>query len=346
MTDSLAIIEQIHKSFDLKSFNSLAISAKAEFFCSIDSVSQLQQALVYAMQQNLKITPISGGSNLVLAADVSGLVLHINLKGVSTSTMLDNTVDISVAAGENWHDFVTLCLNNGWHGLENLALIPGNTGAAPIQNIGAYGVELSHFLQSVDVVNVETGQPEVLTDEDCDFGYRTSVFKQSALDKYVITGVNLRLSTQPVTHVSYPALADLLQGVEPTPKIVFDTVCQLRRSKLPDPKEIPNVGSFFKNPIVSKQEADRLMAIYPEIPTFSVEGGLTKLAAAWLIEHCGFKGSRHGKVGVHHKQALVLVNFEGNGEDILLLAEKIKTQVAEKFAVELEVEPRIYGHTH
>ena len=346
MTDSLAIIEQIYKSFDLKDFNSLAIPAKAEFFCSIDSVSQLQQALVYAKQQNLKITPISGGSNLVLAADVSGLVLHINLKGVSTSTMLDNTVDISVAAGENWHDFVTLCLNNGWHGLENLALIPGNMGAAPIQNIGAYGVELSHFLQSVDVVNVETGQPEVLTDEDCDFGYRTSVFKQSALDKYVITGVNLRLITQPVTHVSYPALADLLQGVEPTPKIVFDTVCQLRRSKLPDPKEIPNVGSFFKNPIVSKQQADRLIAIYPEIPTFSVEGGLTKLAAAWLIEHCGFKGSRHGKVGVHHKQALVLVNFEGNGEDILLLAENIKTQVAEKFAVELEVEPRIYGYTY
>ena len=345
MTDSLAIIEQIYKSFDLKDFNSLAIPAKAEFFCSIDSASQLQQALVYAKQQNLKITPISGGSNLVLAADVSGLVLHINLKGVSSSTMLDNTVDISVAAGENWHDFVTLCLNNGWHGLENLALIPGNMGAAPIQNIGAYGVELSHFLQSVDVVNVETVQPEVLTDEDCDFGYRTSVFKQSALDKYVITGVNLRLSTQPVTHVSYPALADLLQGLDPTPKIVFDTVCQLRRSKLPDPKEIPNVGSFFKNPIVSKQQADQLMATYPKIPTFSVEGGLTKLAAAWLIEHCGFKGSRHGKVGVHHKQALVLVNFEGNGQDILLLAENIKTQVAEKFAVVLEVEPRIYGHT-
>jgi UDP-N-acetylmuramate dehydrogenase len=346
MTDSLAVIEQIHKSFDLKSFNSLAISAKAEFFCSIDSVSQLQQALVYAMQQNLKITPISGGSNLVLAADVSGLVLHINLKGVSTSTRLDNTVDISVAAGENWHDFVTLCLNNGWYGLENLALIPGNMGAAPIQNIGAYGVELSHFLQSVDVVDVETGQPEVLKREDCDFGYRTSIFKQSALDKYVISAVNLRLRTQPVTHVSYPALADLLQGVEPTPKIVFDTVCQLRRSKLPDPKEIPNVGSFFKNPIVTRQEADKLSATHPGLPTFSVEGGLTKLAAAWLIEHCGFKGSRHGKVGVHHKQALVLVNFEGNGEDILLLAEKIKTQVAEKFAVELEVEPRIYGHTH
>ncbi|MDB3925601.1 FAD-binding protein, partial [Porticoccaceae bacterium] len=173
MTDSQVIVEQILKSFDLKDFNSLAIPAKAEFFCSIDSVSQLQQALVYAKQQNLQITPISGGSNLVLAADVSGLVLHINLKGVSTSMMLDNTVDISVAAGENWHDFVTLCLNNGWHGLENLALIPGNMGAAPIQNIGAYGVELSHFLQSVDVVNVETVQPEVLTDEDCDFGYRT-----------------------------------------------------------------------------------------------------------------------------------------------------------------------------
>jgi UDP-N-acetylmuramate dehydrogenase len=345
MTDSQVIVEQILKSFDLKDFNSLAIPAKAEFFCSIDSVSQLQQALVYAKQQNLKITPISGGSNVVLAADVSGLVLHINLKGVSASTVEDNTVDISVAAGENWHDFVTLCLNNGWHGLENLALIPGNMGAAPIQNIGAYGVELSHFLQSVDVVNVETGQPEVLTREDCDFGYRTSVFKQSALDKYVITGVNLRLSTQPVAHVNYPALAELIEGHKPTPKIIFDSVCQIRRSKLPDPKEIPNVGSFFKNPIVSKQQADQLIRTYPEIPTFSVEGGLTKLAAAWLIERCGFKGKRQGKVGVHHKQALVLVNFEGNGEDVLLLAEKIKTQVAEKFAVVLEVEPRIYGHT-
>ena len=345
MTDSQVIVEQILKSFDLKDFNSLAIPAKAEFFCSIDSVSQLQQALVYAKQQNLKITPISGGSNVVLAADVSGLVLHINLKGVSASTVEDNTVDISVAAGENWHDFVTLCLNNGWHGLENLALIPGNMGAAPIQNIGAYGVELSHFLQSVDVVNVETGQPEVLTREDCDFGYRTSVFKQSALDKYVITGVNLRLSTQPVAHANYPALAELIEGHKPTPKIIFDSVCQIRRSKLPDPKEIPNVGSFFKNPIVSKQQADQLIRTYPEIPTFSVEGGLTKLAAAWLIERCGFKGKRQGKVGVHHKQALVLVNFEGNGEDVLLLAEKIKTQVAEKFAVVLEVEPRIYGHT-
>ena len=345
MTDSQVIVEQILKSFDLKDFNSLAIPAKAEFFCSIDSVSQLQQALVYAKQQNLKITPISGGSNVVLAADVSGLVLHINLKGVSASTVEDNTVDISVAAGENWHDFVTLCLNNGWHGLENLALIPGNMGAAPIQNIGAYGVELSHFLQSVDVVNVETGQPEVLTREDCDFGYRTSVFKQSALDKYVITGVNLRLSTQPVAHVNYPALAELIEGHKPTPKIIFDSVCQIRRSKLPDPKEIPNVGSFFKNPIVSKQQADQLIRAYPEIPTFPVEGGLTKLAAAWLIERCGFKGKRQGKVGVHHKQALVLVNFEGNGEDVLLLAEKIKTQVAEKFAVVLEVEPRIYGHT-
>jgi UDP-N-acetylmuramate dehydrogenase len=346
MTLPQAIVEQIKKSFDLKDFNSLALPAKAEFFCSIDTISQLQQALAYAKQQKLKVTPIGGGSNVVLAADVCGLVLHINLKGVSTSAVIDNSIDISVAAGEDWHDFVTLCLNNGWHGLENLALIPGDMGAAPIQNIGAYGVELGQFIQSVDVVNIETGQSEVLSCEDCDFGYRTSVFKQSAIDKYIITAVNLRLSTQPVTHVSYPALADLLQDVEPTPKIVFDTVCQLRRSKLPDPKKIPNVGSFFKNPIITRQQADKLVATYPSLPTFSVEGGLTKLAAAWLIEHCGFKGKRQGKVGVHHKQALVLVNFEGNGEDILLLAENIKTQVAEKFAVVLEVEPRIYGHTH
>jgi UDP-N-acetylmuramate dehydrogenase len=344
MTEPQPIVEHIHRSFDLKSFNSLALPAKAEFFCSIDTVSQLQQALAYANQKNLKITPIGGGSNLVLAGDLSGLVLHINLKGISTLTEMDGSIEISVAAGEDWHEFVILCLSNGWHGLENLALIPGSMGAAPIQNIGAYGIELGQFLQSVDVLNSTTGQLEVLTHKDCEFGYRTSIFKQSARDKYIITAVNLRLSTQPVTHVSYPALADLIEGHKPTPKIIFDSVCQLRRSKLPDPKEIPNVGSFFKNPIISQQQADKLIAAYPEIPTFPVEHGLTKVAAAWLIEHCGFKGKRQGKVGVHHKQALVLVNFEGNGEDILSLAHTIKSQVAEKFAVVLEVEPRIYGH--
>jgi UDP-N-acetylmuramate dehydrogenase len=345
MIDPQSIVEQIHRSFDLKEFNSLALPAKAEFFCSIDTVSQLQQALAYANQQNLKVTPIGGGSNLILAGDLSGLVLHINLKGVSTSAVIDNSMDISVGAGEGWHEFVTLCLNKGWHGLENLALIPGNMGAAPIQNIGAYGVELGQFIQSVDVVNIETGQSKVLSREDCDFGYRTSIFKQSAKDKYIITRVNLRLCTQPVINISYPALSEFIDGQDATPKIIFDTVCQIRRSKLPDPKEIPNVGSFFKNPIITRQQADKLIATYPQIPTFPVAGGLTKLAAAWLIEHCGFKGKRQGKVGVHHKQALVLVNFEGNGEDILTLAEAIKFQVSEKFAVVLEVEPRIYGLT-
>lgn len=345
MIDPQSFVEQIHRSFDLKEFNSLALPAKAEFFCSIDTVSQLQQALAYANQQNLKVTPIGGGSNLVLAGDLNGLVLHINLKGVSTSAVIDNSMDISVGAGEDWHEFVTLCLNKGWHGLENLALIPGNMGAAPIQNIGAYGVELGQFIQSVAVVNIETGQSKVLSREDCDFGYRTSIFKQSAKDKYIITRVNLRLCTQPVINISYPALSEFIDGQDATPKIIFDTVCQIRRSKLPDPKKIPNVGSFFKNPIVTRQQADKLIATYPGLPTFSVKGGLTKLAAAWLIEHCGFKGKRQGKVGVHHMQALVLVNFEGNGEDLLCLAEAIKSQVAEKFTVVLEVEPRIYGRT-
>ena len=336
---------RVEHNASLKPYNSFNLDVTASILFHLEDPQDLESYRLHPDGYAKHALLISGGSNILLCQAIDGSVARINWQGKSIRSENDSHAIIEVQAGENWHDFVTLCLNNGWHGLENLALIPGNMGAAPIQNIGAYGVELSHFLQSVDVVDVETGQPEVLTDEDCDFGYRTSVFKQSALDKYVITGVNLRLSTQPVTHVSYPALADLLQGVDPTPKIVFDTVCQLRRSKLPDPKEIPNVGSFFKNPIVSKQQADRLMAIYPEIPTFSVEGGLTKLAAAWLIEYCGFKGSRHGKVGVHHKQALVLVNFEGNGQDILLLAENIKTQVAEKFAVVLEVEPRIYGHT-
>ena len=344
MTDPQAFIEQIYTSFDLRDFNSLALPAKAEYFCSVDNINQLQQALAYAQQNELNITPIGGGSNLVLAGDISGLVLHVNFKNVSTSREIDNSIDISVGAGENWHDFVALCLKNGWHGLENLALIPGNIGAAPIQNIGAYGVELSQFLQSVNVVNIEASEAEVLTCKDCAFGYRTSIFKQSGMDKYIITAVNLRLSTQPIVNIHYPALVEVMKGVEATPQNVFKAVCEIRSSKLPDPKDIPNVGSFFKNPIISNQQAQDLIAKYPEMPLYPLQDSLTKIAAAWLIEHCGFKGARHGKVGVHHQQALVLVNFEGNGQDILQLAESIKSKVAEKFAVELEIEPRIYGH--
>lgn len=335
----------IQESIDLKPYNSLAISAIAEFFCCVEDIDQLKTALSFATNNKLKVTPIGGGSNLVLASDISGLVVHINLKGVSSESVnqIQNQIDVHFAAGENWHDMVALCLNNGWYGLENLALIPGCMGAAPIQNIGAYGVELCDCLQSVEAIELNTGELKNFTAEDCQFGYRTSIFKQSAKDQYIITRVCLRLSTVPKINIEYPSLKASIENPKPIPKDVFQAVCKIRSSKLPDPCEIPNVGSFFKNPIIGQEMADNLVCEHPDLPVYPYSESTCKVPAAWLIERCGFKGLRKGDVGVHDKQALVLVNYGGNGSAVLALAEEIRSKVMQKFAIKLEIEPRVYG---
>lgn len=335
---------QIKQSVDLKPYNSLAISAVAEYFCSVQDISQLESALAFANNNNLILTPIGGGSNLVIASDLTGLVLHIDLKGIEIISSDKETINIRFAAGENWHSIVTYCLENGCYGLENLALIPGDMGAAPIQNIGAYGVELCDFVHSVEVIERATGNLKRLSCDDCEFDYRTSVFKQSAKDKYIITAVTLELSTVPKVNIDYPTLQASLDSDNPSPNDIYQAVCDIRRSKLPDPKDIPNVGSFFKNPIVITDVAKKLAQDYPELPIYDYSQTHSKLAAAWLIEHCGFKGYRKGDVGVHNKQALVLVNYEGDGAAVLALAEEIKSQVLQVFAVELQEEPRIYGN--
>ena len=343
MTEALPAELTIEQSIDLKPYNSLSISAVAEYFCVVDHIDQLHRALNFAHKNKLKVTPLGGGSNLVIASDISGLVLQINLKGLMIEPVERDMLDICFSAGENWHAMVSHCLENGWYGLENLALIPGNMGAAPIQNIGAYGVELCEFLQSVEVVEVATGKVLTLSCEDCEFGYRTSIFKQAAKDSYIITAVTLRLSKMPRVNIEYPSLKASLTSDQPTPKEIYQAVCKIRRSKLPDPAEIPNVGSFFKNPIVQSEMAANLAVDYPELPIYPYSVSSSKLAAAWLIEHCGFKGCRRGDVGVHPHQALVLVNYQGNGSAILALADEIKLQVLQTFSVELEIEPRIYG---
>lgn len=333
----------IQESIDLKPFNSLAISAIAQHFCGVENITQLKMALSFAKINNLKITPIGGGSNLVLAGDIDGLVIHIDLKGVTAEAISKTQVDIKFAAGENWHAMVGYCLENQWYGLENLALIPGNMGAASIQNIGAYGVELCDFLQSVEVINLATAEVETLSARDCKFGYRTSVFKQSAKDRYIILSVTLRLSTVAQVNSEYPSLKVALASNQPTPEDIYQAVCKIRRDKLPDPAQIPNVGSFFKNPIIASEVANALAIDYPELPIYSHTESTLKVSAAWLIEHCGFKGYRKGNVGVHHNQALVLVNYQGNGEDMLALADEIMSKVFQKFSVRLELEPRVYG---
>jgi UDP-N-acetylmuramate dehydrogenase len=333
----------IQRSVDLKPFNSLAVAAIADYFCTVENLTQLKSALSFASDNNLKVTPLGGGSNVVLAADISGLVVHINLTGVTSQSVSNDQVDVHFAAGENWHEMVELCLKSGWYGIENLALIPGYMGAAPIQNIGAYGVELSDVLQSVDVFEVKTAEVKTLYAADCQFGYRTSVFKQSAKDQFIITSVCLRLSTVPKVNVEYPSLKASFENPKPTPEDVFQAVCKIRSSKLPDPIEIPNVGSFFKNPIISQVIANKLVIEHPELPVYPYSESSCKVPAAWLIEHCGFKGCRRGDVGVHDKQALVLVNYGGEGSAILALAEEISAQVLQEFAIQLETEPRIYG---
>ena len=344
MSQALSKDMQIKTSVDLKPYNSLAISAVAEYFCSVNDIDQLRNALIFAHNNNLQITPIGGGSNIIIASDLAGLVLHINLLGVEVISSDTDTIKIRFAAGENWHSMVTYCLDNGWYGLENLALIPGDIGAAPIQNIGAYGVELCDFVYSVEVIERATGNLNKLSGEDCEFGYRTSVFKQAAKDCYIITAVTLTLSKHPKANTDYPSLRSSIDSDHPSPQDIFQAVCHIRRNKLPDPKDIPNVGSFLKNPIVTKNVADRLAQDYPELPIYDYSQSQCKLAAAWLIEHCGFKGCRKGDVGVHSKQALVLVNYQGDGAAVLALAEEIQSKVLQIFAIELHVEPRIYGN--
>ena len=341
----------------LQGYNTLALAAKAAYFCCVSDHLQMQDALAYARSKSLAVTPLGAGSNVVLASDIDGLVIYVDLRGVTIKDAVDtaeDTVDVTFQAGEDWHEMVLYSLAQGWYGLENLSLIPGNMGAAAIQNIGAYGVEFSDILISLKVFDIESGQLLTLTTEECEFSYRNSVFKQSLKDKCIITEVTLRLSTQPVINLEYPALTDYFDDglAAPTPHMVSEAVCSIRRSKLPDPNELPNVGSFFKNPVISAVSFKSLERQFEtngvKVPGYIQSGGTVKVPAGWLVEQCQFKGVRQGSAGVHKDQSLVLVNYNDSmtsdcAKDILELAAEIQRMVAAKFGIDLDIEPRIYG---
>ncbi|MGB0449978.1 MAG: UDP-N-acetylmuramate dehydrogenase [Porticoccaceae bacterium] len=343
---SLAIQQQI----SLQSLNSLALPAYAEYFCSVTDQQQLITALDYAREHRLPVTPLGGGSNLVLAGDIRGLVIALDNRGFSYSQSGDS-VEVTFAAGENWHQCVLSTLQRGWYGMENLSLIPGNMGAAPIQNIGAYGVELADLFVSLRAVEIATGRLCEFDRGACQFGYRDSLFKNSARDQYIILDISLRLSTNPAVNISYPALKAAVAeaGLENnlTPQAVSELVCQVRQQKLPDPAVIPNAGSFFKNPVIADCAVAKLRSRYPEMPAYSQPQQQSKIPAAWLIDQCGFKGVRRGSLGVHKHQALVLVNYldkaGGNGKQLLALADEICQAVWQRFSIRLEIEPRVYG---
>lgn len=334
----------IQENISLKDYNTFGIDVRARYFIEITGLAQLQRVLQLKAYSRKFI--VSGGSNMLLTKDIDALVLHINLKGISILEQNEDEVTIKAMAGENWHNLVLWCLDQGYGGLENLSLIPGNTGTAPIQNIGAYGVELKDVFVSCSAMEIDTGELVAFDRESCQFGYRDSIFKNEAKGKYIITSVNLKLTKKNhALYTGYGAIEEELKQmgiVYPSILDISEAVMSIRRNKLPDPEEIGNSGSFFKNPIVSSSVFKRLKKEYPNMPFYEVDEEAYKIPAGWLIEQCGFKGKRFGDAGVHDKQALVLVNHgNASGKDILKLAENIQRAVENMFNVRIQPEVNI-----
>jgi len=329
----------------LTSFNTFSVSCTAKYFAEITSEQELAEILSDKKFCNLPMLPLGGGSNILFTGDFNGLVLKINLMGIEFSNPGNSEIEVSVGAGEPWHDLVNLCIKKNYGGIENLSLIPGNAGAAPIQNIGAYGVEIKDVLKDVTVMNIHTGEKIILDNADCNFKYRKSVFKNEFRGEFIVLSIRLKLSEKPVLNTQYGAIEKKLEsmGVEqPTIKDVGEAVCRIRRSKLPDPRKHGNAGSFFKNPVIRTAEFEKLKIKYPDIVGYPESGNMTKVAAGWLIDKAGWKGKRILACGVHDKQALVLINYgKASGKEILELADLISGDILNKFGIQLEKEVNI-----
>lgn len=336
---------EIRENVELEALNTLHVPASARFFVEVHSSDELFWALDWAAARDHNVLILGGGSNLVFAGDFAGLVVHLAIRGRCWEHVEDHRATLVLGAGESWHESVLYASRAGYRGIENLALIPGTAGAAPVQNIGAYGVELCDCLESVTALDRKTGELITLDNAECRFAYRDSLFKHTP-GRYVITEIRLGLSRSRPLVLGYRDLEDYL-GDTPqsvlTPLQVAEAVMAIRRRKLPDPDIIPNAGSFFKNPVVDSATFESLRERNPDIVAYPQEQGV-KLAAAWLIDQSGWKGFRNDRVGVHNRQALVLINHSGGtGADILELAETIRQSVAARFGVTLEMEPGIVG---
>ncbi len=338
---------EILSNHALDALNTMALPGSAEYYCEVEGIEEIRQALSFAHQRQLPISVLGGGSNIVLAGDISGLVIKVGLKGVSVEPQNDDTVLVTAQAGEVWHDLVLRMLDQGYYGIENLSLIPGLVGAAPVQNIGAYGVELSDCFVALNAIEIATGKLVRFSREDCQFAYRHSIFKADCRNTYLIVSVTLVLQCKSAVNTSYPALQKALLSYadrDVTPKLVSTTVCNIRRAKLPNPAIESNVGSFFKNPLITLKAAEILMESYADIVTYSQVDDSVKVSAAWLIEQAGWKGVKVGDCCVHPQHALVLShNGNATGRDILALAEQIKLDIGQRFNIELEIEPQVLG---
>ena len=338
-----AAMINIQKNHSLQAYNTFGIAAKAKSFAIIKSVKELQELIE---TQNEKFFILGGGSNLLLTKDLNCLVIKNEIKGRKLERSFKNAIYVSAGGGENWHQFVLWCIKKGYGGIENLSLIPGTVGAAPIQNIGAYGVELKDVFHKLEAVNLKTGQIEIFRKKDCHFAYRESIFKKKLKAKYCISKVYFKLTKQlHHTKTSYGAIQKTLEKQKiknPSIRDISQAVIKIRSSKLPDPAQLGNSGSFFKNPEISQKQFESLQKQFPNIVFYKLANGQFKIPAAWLIEQCGWKGKRIGHTGAHKNQPLVLVNYgNATGLEIKNLAFKILASVEKKFGIKLSPEVNI-----
>ena len=335
----------LSKIISLKNYNTFRLDYKTEFFFSVSSEEEAIKVIIETGSHKKPVLILGGGSNLLFTADYKGTIIHPEISGINIEETHPDYVIVSAGAGVGWDAFAEWTVANGFGGIENLSLIPGTVGAAPVQNIGAYGVEVKDVIEKVRTVSVENGLVRVFLKNECLFGYRSSIFKSGLKGKYLITKVYFKLTTSPSFNLVYGSLADEVTKLGgATLKNVRDAVVKIRRSKLPDPEIIGNAGSFFKNPLVDFTTAEILRKRYPQMPCYNDESGGIKLAAGWLIEQCGWKGKRSGNTGVYDKQALVIVNYgDASGPEILNFAEEIRKSVWYRFEVDLEREVELIG---
>ncbi|MFP4091527.1 MAG: UDP-N-acetylmuramate dehydrogenase [Cyclobacteriaceae bacterium] len=340
----------IQENVSLKAYNTFGIEASTRYFANVTNVEELQELIQQKIYQQQEIFILGGGSNVLLTKNFDGLVIKISIKGIRTVKENDDHAWVRAGAGENWHQFVLHCIRLGLGGIENLSLIPGTIGAAPMQNIGAYGVEIKDVFEQLQAVHLQTGELRTFSHEECQFGYRESIFKNELKGKYIITSVTLKLSKKPVINTTYGTIQETLAEMrskadyqaQPAIAEVSEAVIAIRQSKLPDPRVIGNAGSFFKNPVVPRSKYESLQQEFEKVPGYEQGDEMVKVPAGWLIEQCGWKGKRFGGTGVHDKQALVLVNHgDARGNEVWELALKIKQSVWDRFGIDISPEVNI-----
>ena len=335
----------IIENYPLLKLNTFGVDVKAKYFVSINTINELIEVTKTNVFKDLELLILGGGSNILFTKDFDGLVILNNIKGKEIIDQNQQSIFLKIGAGENWHELVMYCVDNGWGGIENLSLIPGNTGTAPMQNIGAYGVEIKETFIELEALEISSGKIVKFNNSDCEFGYRESVFKNKMKNQYIILNITLELKKNPVLNINYGDVKAILESQNiknPDIKEVSNAIISIRQSKLPDPKKIGNSGSFFKNPIVSLNLLELIKKKYPNVVNYEINENEFKIAAGWLIERAGWKGKKFNNYGIHEKQALVLVNYGlANGMEIFELSEKIILDIKDKFGITLEREVNI-----